>query len=74
MLSVQAADFVVTKEIVEREFLTEKSCVPNCIISCVHQVSNIDPRRARQHTPIMPGGAHRNSGNHYGESSIVQTQ
>ena len=27
---------------VKREFLTEKSCSPNCTISCVHQVSYID--------------------------------
>ena len=47
-----------TKEIVEREFLTEKSCAPNCTISCVHQVSYIDHWRAPQTTAITPGGAH----------------
>ncbi len=29
-----------------REFLTQKSCAPNCTISCVHQVSYIDHWRA----------------------------
>jgi MoaA/NifB/PqqE/SkfB family radical SAM enzyme len=47
-----------TKEIVEREFLTEKSCAPNCTISCVHQVSYIDHWRAPQTSSITPGGAH----------------
>jgi len=46
-----------TKEIVEREFLTEKSCAPNCTISCVHQVSYIDHWRAPQTSSITPGGA-----------------
>jgi MoaA/NifB/PqqE/SkfB family radical SAM enzyme len=42
---------------VEREFLTEKSCAPNCTISCVHQVSYIDHWRAPQHTQVTPGSA-----------------
>jgi MoaA/NifB/PqqE/SkfB family radical SAM enzyme len=42
---------------VKREFLTEKSCSPNCTISCVHQVSYIDHWRAPQKTTITPGGA-----------------
>jgi len=42
---------------VKREFLTEKSCAPNCTISCVHQVSYIDHWRAPQKTTITPGGA-----------------
>src|ERR1700744_5098037 len=46
-----------TTEIVKKEFLTEKSCSPNCTISCVHQVSYIDHWRAPQHTTITPGGA-----------------
>jgi len=45
-----------TKAIVEREFLTEKSCAPNCTISCVHQVSYIDHWRAPQTSSITPGG------------------
>jgi MoaA/NifB/PqqE/SkfB family radical SAM enzyme len=47
-----------TTEIVKREFLTEKSCAPNCTISCVHQVSYIDHWRAPQTSTITPGGAH----------------
>ena len=43
---------------VKREFLTEKSCAPNCTISCVHQVSYIDHWRAPQHTTITPGSGH----------------
>ncbi len=39
---------------VEREFLTEKSCSPNCTISCVHQVSYIDHWRAPQHPETAP--------------------
>jgi MoaA/NifB/PqqE/SkfB family radical SAM enzyme len=42
---------------VKREFLTEKSCSPNCTISCVHQVSYIDHWRSPQKTTITPGGA-----------------
>jgi MoaA/NifB/PqqE/SkfB family radical SAM enzyme len=46
---------------VEREFLTEKGCAPNCTISCVHQVSYIDHWRAPQTSHISPGtGAHSN--------------
>lgn len=40
---------------IEREFLTEKSCAPNCTISCVHQVSYIDHWRAPQTSLISPG-------------------
>ncbi|HEY1744883.1 MAG TPA: radical SAM protein [Granulicella sp.] len=58
-----------TTEIVKREFLTEKSCAPNCTISCVHQVSYIDHWRAPQHTTITPGGA-----GHGTESGLVQIQ
>ena len=58
-----------TKAIVEREFLTEKSCAPNCTISCVHQVSYIDHWRAPQHTTITPGGA-----GHGTEAGLVQIQ
>ena len=41
----------------QREFLTEKSCAPNCTISCVHQVSYIDHWRAPQTAQISPPGA-----------------
>src|SRR5580698_7171082 len=63
---IPVADY--TTAIVKREFLTEKSCAPNCTISCVHQVSYIDHWRAPQHTPITPGGAGE------GESDLVQIQ
>ena len=35
-------------EDIRREFLTEKSCAPHCIVSCVHQVSIFDFWRAPQ--------------------------
>jgi MoaA/NifB/PqqE/SkfB family radical SAM enzyme len=41
---------------VKREFLTAKSCSPNCTISCVHQISYIDHWRAPQTHTISPGG------------------
>ena len=43
---------------IRREFLTEKSCAPNCTVSCVHQVSYIDHWRAPQtiRTPQSPLG------------------
>jgi MoaA/NifB/PqqE/SkfB family radical SAM enzyme len=46
-----------TTAMVQHEFLTEKSCAPNCTISCVHQVSYIDHWRAPQKTMVTPGGA-----------------
>lgn len=47
---------------VKREFLTEKSCAPNCTISCVHQVSYIDHWRAPQKTFTTPGASHGTAG------------
>src|ERR1700722_10760977 len=47
---------------VKREFLTEKSCAPNCTISCVHQVSYIDHWRAPQTTQVTPGAHGTDSG------------
>jgi MoaA/NifB/PqqE/SkfB family radical SAM enzyme len=41
---------------VKREFLTAKTCAPNCTISCVHQISHIDHWRAPQTTMTDPGG------------------
>ncbi len=46
-----------TRADVKREFLTEKSCAPNCTISCVHQVSYIDHWRAPQTSQVTPPGA-----------------
>jgi MoaA/NifB/PqqE/SkfB family radical SAM enzyme len=41
---------------VKREFLTAKSCSPNCTIGCVHRISHIDHWRAPQTRTISPGG------------------
>jgi len=57
-----------TKADIKREFLTEKSCAPNCTISCVHQVSYIDHWRAPQHGSVTPGSAGHD------ESELVQIQ
>jgi MoaA/NifB/PqqE/SkfB family radical SAM enzyme len=35
-------------EDIRREYLTEKSCAPNCTVSCVHQISIVDSWRAPQ--------------------------
>jgi MoaA/NifB/PqqE/SkfB family radical SAM enzyme len=40
---------------VKREFLTAKTCSPNCTISCVHQISYIDHWRAPQTDTVAPG-------------------
>lgn len=37
-----------TVEDIRREFLSEKSCAPNCTVSCVHQTSLVDFWRAPQ--------------------------
>src|SRR5277367_4911044 len=44
-----------TREDLKREFLTKKTCAPNCTISCVHQISYIDHWRAPQDRQISPG-------------------
>jgi MoaA/NifB/PqqE/SkfB family radical SAM enzyme len=41
----------------DREFLTEKTCAPNCTVSCVHQISFIDFWRAPQKSTTTPGSA-----------------
>ena len=41
---------------VKREFLTAKSCAPNCTIGCVHRISYIDHWRAPQTRTVAPGG------------------
>jgi MoaA/NifB/PqqE/SkfB family radical SAM enzyme len=41
---------------VKREFLTAKSCAPNCTIGCVHRISHIDHWRAPQTSNVSPGG------------------
>jgi hypothetical protein len=40
---------------VKREFLTAKSCAPNCTIGCVHRISYIDHWRAPQTRMVSPG-------------------
>jgi MoaA/NifB/PqqE/SkfB family radical SAM enzyme len=37
-----------TVEDIRREYLSEKTCAPNCTVSCVHQVSVFDSWRAPQ--------------------------
>ena len=41
---------------VKREFLTAKSCAPNCTVGCVHRISHIDHWRAPQTQRVSPGG------------------
>jgi len=47
-----------TTEDIRREYLSEKSCAPNCTVSCVHQVSVFDSWRAPQFpapVAVVPG-------------------
>ena len=44
-----------TAEDVKREFLTAKSCAPNCTIGCVHKISYIDHWRVPQTRMVAPG-------------------
>jgi MoaA/NifB/PqqE/SkfB family radical SAM enzyme len=41
-----------TRGDMRREYLTEKSCAPNCTVSCVHQVSVFDNWRAPQNAGL----------------------
>jgi MoaA/NifB/PqqE/SkfB family radical SAM enzyme len=41
---------------VKREFLTAKSCAPNCTIGCVHRISHLDHWRAPQTRMVAPNG------------------
>jgi len=43
-----------TRHDVKREFVTAKSCSPNCTIGCVHRISHIDHWRARQTRVVFP--------------------
>lgn len=53
---IPLADY--TRDDIRREFLTEKSCAPNCTISCVHQTSFMDfwraPQKSQSHTVVGP--------------------
>jgi len=51
---VPLADYTTAD--VKREFLTAKSCSPNCTIGCVHRISYIDHWRAPQTSTVSPGG------------------
>jgi MoaA/NifB/PqqE/SkfB family radical SAM enzyme len=50
---VPIADYTTAD--VKREFLTAKSCAPNCTIGCVHRISHIDHWRAPQKDTVSPG-------------------
>src|SRR5579884_2778580 len=49
-------------EDIRREFLTQKSCAPNCTISCVHQTSLVDfwraPQKLESHSTFRPAIQH----------------
>jgi len=47
-----------TRQHLNHEFLTEKSCSPNCTVSCVHQISYIDHWRAPQSNRVNPPSQH----------------
>ncbi|HUY94176.1 MAG TPA: radical SAM protein [Terracidiphilus sp.] len=44
-----------TTEDVKREYVTAKSCAPNCTIGCVHRISHIDHWRGEQTREVSPG-------------------
>ena len=49
---------------IRREFLTPKSCAPNCTISCVHQTSLVDfwraPQKLESHSTFRPAAHAQN--------------
>ncbi len=53
---IPLADY--TADDIRREFRTQKSCAPNCTVSCVHQTSLVDfwraPQRLESHTVFRP--------------------
>ena len=50
---VPIADYTTSD--VKREYLTAKSCSPNCTIGCVHRISYIDHWRSPQTSTVSPG-------------------
>jgi MoaA/NifB/PqqE/SkfB family radical SAM enzyme len=54
--AIPLADYTAAD--VKREYLTEKTCAPNCTVSCVHQISYIDHWRSPQTRQTTPGGPH----------------
>jgi MoaA/NifB/PqqE/SkfB family radical SAM enzyme len=62
-----------TQADLDREFRTEKSCAPNCTVSCVHQISYIDHWRAPQHRALNSGlPSNPGAGDH--DSELVNIQ
>jgi MoaA/NifB/PqqE/SkfB family radical SAM enzyme len=52
---VPIADYTTAD--VKREYLTAKSCAPNCTIGCVHRISHIDHWRGEQTSTVSPGAS-----------------
>jgi MoaA/NifB/PqqE/SkfB family radical SAM enzyme len=56
--AIPLADY--TADDIRREYFTEKSCAPNCTISCVHQTSLVDfwrdPQNQAAHQIYRPAG------------------
>jgi MoaA/NifB/PqqE/SkfB family radical SAM enzyme len=54
--AIPLSDYTVAD--IKREYLTEKSCAPNCTISCVHQTSLVDfwrdPQNQASHQVYRP--------------------
>jgi MoaA/NifB/PqqE/SkfB family radical SAM enzyme len=48
-----------TRADLAREYVTEKTCAPNCTVSCVHQISYIDHWRSPQKHQTSPGRQQR---------------
>jgi len=59
---IPLADYSVDD--IRREYRTEKSCAPNCTVSCVHQTSLVDfwraPQHLESHTVFRPAPAANN--------------
>ena len=45
-----------SRDRVKEEYVTAKSCAPNCTIGCVHRISYIDHWRGPQTRMVAPGG------------------
>jgi MoaA/NifB/PqqE/SkfB family radical SAM enzyme len=57
--AIPLAEYTVAD--IRREFRTEKSCAPNCTVSCVHQTSLVDfwraPQSLESHAVFRPSAA-----------------
>ncbi len=70
---VPLADYTTAD--LKREFLTAKSCSPNCTIGCVHRISYIDHWRAPQTRTISPHPSSGTEGTEgAGAPALVQIQ